>query len=222
MLKAVSLTAPFPHAIAAGIKTAETRDHPPAGDMCPPGVRPQPGARINRGDRIAIHCTEKATGFGKIGTRTRRGSWEIERDQAGLIARGADLEWPWRLAQGVFVATAVVVDALPIVAPSDCDWYEDRPRDSRCAHAAIDDQVIWHTDDPDARYHTTIRVEQSWGDYTPGRWAWILDDVRRLPAVDQIACPGCIDPAHGRPRHMHQGVWTVPPAIAPRLLGDHP
>lgn len=49
----------------------------------------------------------------------------------------------------------------------------------------------------------TPEPERSYGDYTPGRWAWHLADVKALP--EPIACRGM------------QGLWTVPPEIEARL-----
>lgn len=47
--------------------------------------------------------------------------------------------------------------------------------------------------------------ERSFGDYTPGRFMWRLENVRRLPSP--IACKGAL------------GLWAVPPEIVARL-GD--
>jgi len=46
--------------------------------------------------------------------------------------------------------------------------------------------------------------EQAFGDYTPGRWAWVLADVKRIP--EPIPCRGAL------------GLWDVAPEIAPRLV----
>jgi hypothetical protein len=45
--------------------------------------------------------------------------------------------------------------------------------------------------------------ELTFGDYSPGRFAWVLGDVRRLP--NPIHCRGAL------------GLWTVPDDIARRL-----
>lgn len=45
--------------------------------------------------------------------------------------------------------------------------------------------------------------EFSFGDYTPGRWMWRLENVRRLPA--SIACKGAL------------ALWAVPAEIAAQL-----
>jgi hypothetical protein len=45
--------------------------------------------------------------------------------------------------------------------------------------------------------------ELAFGDYTPGRWAWLLADVKRLP--EPIPCKGAL------------GLWTVSDDIARQL-----
>ena len=58
------------------VKAWETRDAPPAGDLCPPGVRPGPGFRLDRGTRLGIHATDRA----------------IALDGAVVKARGISME----------------------------------------------------------------------------------------------------------------------------------
>lgn len=57
--KAITIDEPFPALVVAGIKGWETRGNPPAGEMCPAGVRPLPGCAIERGERIAIHASAR-------------------------------------------------------------------------------------------------------------------------------------------------------------------
>jgi pimeloyl-ACP methyl ester carboxylesterase len=47
--------------------------------------------------------------------------------------------------------------------------------------------------------------EHAFGDFTPGRYAWLLDDVRRLTAP--IQCKGAL------------GLWTVPADIESQIQG---
>lgn len=222
-MKALSLDPPWAQAIAAGVKVAETRDRPPAGEMCPPGQRPQPGRAIRRGERIAIHSTAKLSHVGRIGTRNEIGTWEVERDRAGLLARGEGLAWPWRLSTGVFVATAVVVDAAPMLErgespPLGWSAIYDEPHEGDLPHQQGGLWVIG-VGPVNGGMPTRIEHHRPWGFYAPGRWAWFLADIRR--ASDVVACPGCIDPhPNGMPRHMHQGVWTVPESVVPRLTQE--
>ena len=84
--------------------------------------------------------------------------------------------YEWRGPLGAIVATCTLVDVVPIIDPDRCEWHIEHPRGvEACAHAAIDSQVIAHT--PEANCHTTVLVEQAYGDFTPGRYAWLLADV---------------------------------------------
>lgn len=48
--------------------------------------------------------------------------------------------------------------------------------------------------------------EVAFGNYEPGRWGWVLTDVRRLP--DPVPCRGAL------------GLWTVPVDVAARLAAQ--
>ncbi len=52
-------------------------------------------------------------------------------------------------------------------------------------------------------HNAPLEPERSYGDYTPGRWAWHLDDIRALP--EPIPCRGA------------QGLWPVPQHAMARL-----
>jgi hypothetical protein len=47
-------------------------------------------------------------------------------------------------------------------------------------------------------------IELAFGNYQPGRYGWILANIR--PVREPIPCPGA------------QGLWTVPPDIADRVM----
>lgn len=53
---------------------------------------------------------------------------------------------------------------------------------------------------------TVSGLERHLGDFSWGRWAWFLEDVRALP--EPIPCRGAL------------GLWTVPDEIAERLLAQ--
>lgn len=50
--------------------------------------------------------------------------------------------------------------------------------------------------------------EEVFGNYQPGRWAWILTEVRRL--AEPLPCPGAL------------GLWTVPRNLWPLIAGGRP
>lgn len=109
-----------------------------------------------------------------------------------------EVRWQWgSFPLGAALGIARLRDVLPIIDPDDCDWDEERTesRSGRaCAHAAIDDQVIIH--EPGQRMHTTCLVEEPYGDYTPGRYAWVFDEFRPL--------------GEPRARIGHQGLRELP------------
>ena len=72
---AITIDQPYPALIVAGVMGWETRGNPPAGEMCPPGVRPLPGCAIERGERIARHADAIArhTGRGEPSAAGPRG-----------------------------------------------------------------------------------------------------------------------------------------------------
>jgi activating signal cointegrator 1 len=94
-----------------------------------------------------------------------------------------------RIPVGAVVAIAQLVDCVPICAIED----EDPPP---CLAVGPTDLTLWGV--PDYWHHEADEVDvtdqRPFGDFTPGRWAWLLDDIRPLPEPV---------PARGR-----QGLWT--------------
>lgn len=87
------------------------------------------------------------------------------------------------LVRGAVIATARLVNCVPIVddgtARNCVDYRTNRP--SAGAAYRYDDE---HGNEEvvDARDQIAL------GDFTPGRWAWILDDI----APTQVRCPVCL------------------------------
>lgn len=51
--------------------------------------------------------------------------------------------------------------------------------------------------------HDLSPQERAFGDYTPGRFAWLLSDIR--PLAEPLICKGA------------QGLWAVPPALQAQI-----
>lgn len=90
------------------------------------------------------------------------------------------------LTTSAIVASAELVDCCPIVGVD-----EPLP-ESPSAHVierTSDDRLIWWTyGDPIQPYPIThISDQLDYGDWSPGRWAWRLDDVQPVEA----RCPWC-------------------------------
>lgn len=126
--------------------------------------------RTHHRGQIAIHA---AKGLDRVGGTT--GLLELCATQPFRSA----LEGRSRsLPLGAFVAVAHLVECIPA----------EEMRDALNFGAWEADYVS--TDDRRA-----AQIEIEFGDYRPGRWAWVLDRVR---PVEPVPCRG------------HQGVWEVP------------
>jgi hypothetical protein len=92
-MKALTIRQPWASLIALGIKRNETRSWNTA----------------HRGP-LAIHAGSGTTGWGRRGTRTQVGEYEVEQDGGGLLLRGPGLAWPYRLPLAAVIATVNVYD----------------------------------------------------------------------------------------------------------------
>lgn len=197
-LPVLSLDQPWASLIVAGIKTIETRPSPPNGNMRPHGVRGLPGVAINRGDRIGIAATKRKP------KRVIR--WDHGEDAPPAVERiewlweWTDADdafgggwWDWRGPLGALVCTVRVVDAVPILDR----FPPERPSRGVVVVAMGDDLAFYDWVAAfDARpWANRIDEERLLGDFRPGRWAWLLDDI------EPITPPA---PVKGR-----QGVWRL-------------
>lgn len=182
-MKALTVAQPWASLIAHGHKTIETRPSPPNGPMRPDGVRGLPGLAVERGERIAIHAG--ATGASR---HTDPVPWRaLYRANGGAV-------WP---PLGAVVATAVVADALPISrglpAPRSSEsWIAVLGGHRTNAYLRRRSPVAGIIEEP-------VTGQLPLGDFTPGRWGWLLTDVRR---IDPVPCKG------------RQGVWSLPADVA--------
>ena len=170
-MKAITLTQPWATLVAIGAKQIETR-----------------GWRTSYRGKLAIHA---AAGYGKGGARAHKALCGTEPfcsvlnaackahydalNKSGGVLR-AMAESPF-MPMGMIVATCELVDCQMIgVLPSGDP-----------AYMAYDEfpPVLQAVQEP----------ERSFGDYTAGRWAWILTNVRALP--EPIPAKGAL------------GLWAV-------------
>ena len=202
---AITIDQPYPALIVAGVKRFETRGNPPAGEMCPPGVRPLPGCRINRGERIAIHASARRPAAGmRLGLDhpVTTAEWLVDDSRARLLDLCNEEALP--LPTSAIVATARVVDALPII-DAHLGWPGDG--DTPPGAVLVDDLNAWlevvtgiRTGD-DVSDDITDQIP--YGHWTPGGWAWELDEVEAL--AEPIPCRG------------RQGVWRLPDDVAEEI-----
>jgi activating signal cointegrator 1 len=142
---------------------------------------------------IIIHAAKSVTHLGLRAPSRREvqslcawPGWDVERDMVnGLMLRGP-IAHPYRLPLGAVVATAELVDVLPILGPDDPTGR--RPHMTIARHRADRLVAAWPTTEPHYTggvigEHAAWDTEQfdneaPYGDFTPGRYGWILDAVR--------------------------------------------
>jgi hypothetical protein len=158
-VKAITLHQPWASLVAVGAKTIETRSW---------------STRF-RGP-LAIHA-----GLGKAAVDD-----PVWRACGALtVDEGIGL-YPTLSESGAVVATCQLVDVLPIVAAwpgnDPCCWTEaaTEPR-----HYG-DSVVAWTRAETGALIHRST-TDAPFGDFSPGRFAWLLDDVR---AIRPMPCGG--------------------------------
>ena len=171
---------PFATLVALGVKTIITADFDP--------FDPKRKHHFVRGERnhLAIVASAQrpkvvATEYGGWWTWGERGVGK-QRPYTLVAPDGGTTELPF----GKVVCTVVVDDALPIVRPQ---WeglalpprlkiYEERP-----PWESKKRTVMWSVDGVRGRNFTD---QLPLGDFTPGRWGWLLSD----PQPPRAWCPG--------------------------------
>jgi activating signal cointegrator 1 len=168
-MKALTLYEPWATLVARGEKRIETRSW-----------------KTNYRGPLAIHASKKRFGFSSPTAEWVR-AWprEVYRRVGNRIG---DPELCDNYPLGSVVAVATLLEVLPIVEPPF-------PLGERCV--SVDEEGIVRRWKPDALNDAPVHIgEASWasdredgystedealfGDFTPGRYAWLLGDVRRL------------------------------------------
>lgn len=185
-MKAITLHQPWASLIALGVKTIETR-----------------AWSTNYRGPLAIHAAKTTKPWRNLeapSLKSQRATINAILEAFGVVQ--PDGSWPSRWAEegnaiwygfdfalplGAVVATCTLTDVVPIVdawpkAPSWVyvkgeEFWLDLPR-----------KTPMHV-----RESRDVSDQRAYGDFTPGRWAWLLTDI------EPLAEPA---PARGR-----QGVW---------------
>lgn len=216
-MKALVAYAPMPLLIALGIKGIETKTAPPNGDMRPEGVRGAPGCAVDRGERVAFVLGKTVWSYDEFPE-----AWDrlAEAMAVPMFVTGrllADLfahATPEFLYQrtghrlGSVVCTATVTGALPVRDPWDDDpgvWPPEHP--CIVPTGRFDDLSAVQVA-PGSYAPTVARSgERPLGDFTPGRWGWLL--------ADPVPCTPV--PCKGR-----QGVFQLPENVAEQVTAQSP
>lgn len=180
-MKAISLWQPWASLIACGVKPYETRHWAPPRELI--------------GQRIAIHAAKK------IGPENRQFSEDLMYGQYGLAD---DADAGFALADklsgsmkgipdelmGIFGMAAMPVGCLVCTATLDAAFQLGEKADGTAVPAASVVKRLVSRPMPDC---FTVRYDD-FGDYSSGRWAWLLRDVRvLLPTEGTIGRQGFFD-----------------------------
>lgn len=180
-MKALTIRQPYATLIALGVKTIETRSWR------------APQALI--GQTIAIHA-------GKHRPKDVWCSASADPVFPPPLARlydygkcvdpqeSNDGEWwryRWDGPLGAIVATATLADCVPMVDYAEEAW---RPNPWNGKHRLwpnVRPGELWRTN-PDGGPALDVSDQLPYGDFQPGRWAWLLTDVK--PTTER--CPACM------------------------------
>lgn len=186
-MKALTLWQPWASLVIEGVKTIETRSWP-----CPPTLI---------GERIAIHAAAKrprSEWFGHYGPPEGDPRDRYEMDgcyRSTESAAGGDFLYEWVGPLGAVLGTARVIECVPIVDGERYRGVERALRSYRGTAEFPDGMLELCEENGISDWTPTGQV--AYGDYEPGRYAWLLDKV------DKFDVP---IPAKGRQR-----VWEWTP-----------
>lgn len=186
-MKALVVRQPWASLIAHGIKTIETR-----------GFAPR--TSIEPGDQIAI-VAGKAHGLPHY---TLFADYSYTRSEDHGTLYNVDCESaPIPCPLGAVVAVVTFDDALPVIDHLRLVDGDDSYIANRGSRSLLGLEVVRNT--PGRLTATTINDQLPLGDFTPGRYGWLLSNPQRLAAP--VPCPA------KRPdgtRTVMQGVFTLP------------
>jgi hypothetical protein len=94
---------------------------------------------------------------------------------------------PSKFPYGAIVGTVVFVESLPI---GGCDYHMGRQVDNWYNGPG---RRLVIADDSGPGQRTAVRditAELPWGDYTPGRWAWVTDPTQTVMFDRPVPCGG--------------------------------
>ena len=182
-MKALTLHQPWATLIALGVKTIETRSW-----------------RTNYRGPIAIHAGLHAPGVSNIGgefgwdTMQHRSRPDHIYEGLGVTLCNGDWYGYFRpnppgkvdrfyaLPLGAIVATATLTDCVQMYDSRECS------RDAS-PHICITDglRLLRYPGSIESDWGDDIADQLPYGEFTPGRWAWMLDDIK--PTTER--CPAC-------------------------------
>lgn len=169
-MKALTIRQPWASLIALGVKHIETRSWR------------APQSLI--GQTIAIHAGAHRPPEGEHGRYAVRTLGAV-----GMYDTTNGHTWA-PLPLGVVVATATLAACVPMVASANDVGNEDP-----CLEVS-DELWLWKAGEADEYADTDVTDQLPYGDFRPGRWAWMLTDAQPCEPI----------PAKGK-----QGLWEWQP-----------
>jgi hypothetical protein len=132
--------------------------------------------------RIAIHA---AASVPSAILPLSIGGYEVEKDnprgtRPAYLLRNETLSWPYRLPLGAIVATADLVDVVPIV--EDRPSFVDTPT-GNLGVRAVGEYVVLHHCNGFHLIDEPLNREAALGNYDPGRFAWLLSNIEPIEPV---------------------------------------
>lgn len=178
-MKAISLWQPWASLIACGVKPYETRHWAPPRELI--------------GQRIAVHAAKKIgpenRGFAEDIICGRYGDDVDARHELAANITATHRGIPEKL-MGLFGVAKMPVGCLVCTATLDAAFQLDEPAKGTARPAANVLRRMVSRQMPDC---FTVRYDD-FGDYAPGRWAWLLRDVKVItPTEGTIGRQGFFD-----------------------------
>ena len=173
-MKAISLWQPWASLIACGAKPYETRHWAPPRDLI--------------GQTIAIHAAKK---IDKDAASMATDLMYGQMDDHGGLAERLEASWGGDETSGdlmvKFGDTIMPVGCVVCTARLDAAFQLGERAEGTAVPAASVVRRFTSRQMPEC---FTVRYDE-WGDYSPGRWAWLLKDVKPLipppPAIGRQA-----------------------------------
>ena len=170
-MRAITIRQPWASLTVAGIRTVETRSRP-----------------MSYRGRVAIHAAQRPARFAEayeawcaVGTLVGESGDVVYNATRG---RAGALEVVDALPLGAVVGSAVVIDCVPIVRRGT-PTVEDYERRDVALLTDADRGLL--LDRWDEVHQCDLTDQLALGDFSPGRWAILLDD----PAPTTERCPWC-------------------------------
>lgn len=199
MTKALTLHQPWAHLVAVGAKTIETRSWPTSYRgrlLIHSGASTKSWREMDAPSLMSERttCTAVLNAFGLIAAD---GSWPSDWIDPEPPDPAIRFGWDFMLPLGAVVASCTLADCVPIVDDGSArNCVDVRPGHPEAGVALRLDEPLETNDRgtpipvrPQDRAERIVDVldQLPFGDFSPGRWAWLLEDVK--PTTER--CPAC-------------------------------